>query len=404
PTIPDQSLATIIIVTPGTPTTIERMTVEDFLSLAASGSDPELAALAGLTSAADRLPYFTGSGTASLATFTTYGRSLVDDADAATARTTLGLVIGTNVQAYDAELAAIAGLTSAADRVPYFTGSGTAALATFTTYGRSLVDDADAATARTTLGLVIGTNVQAYDAELAALAGLTSAADKLPYFTGSGTAATADFTAFARQLMDDANAAAMRATLGVSTGSGDVVSTNNGSDFTSAATTFSNLKQAATASATGVVKRPTMAVIREEQVSGTNGGTFTSGADQVRVLNAEQSDLDSIVSIASNRFTLAAGTWLIRWRAPAYAVGAHQSFLYNFTDTAEVARGSSEFASAANVVQNTSAGSAVVTIAGSKAFEIRHRCQVTSATYGLGNAASFGTEVYTQVEIESYNQ
>ncbi len=97
-----------------------------------------------------------GSGTAlniDSSVMTTFGRSLVDDADAATAQSTLGLVIGTNVQAQDAELSAIAGLTSAADRLPYFTGSGTAALATFTSFGRSLVDDADNTAARSTLGL-----------------------------------------------------------------------------------------------------------------------------------------------------------------------------------------------------------------------------------------------------------
>jgi hypothetical protein len=111
----------------------------------------------------------------------------------ATARASLGLTIGTNVQAYDAGLTSIAGLTTAADKMIYATGLDTYAVTDLSAYARTLLDDASATAARATLGLTIGTDVQAYDAELAALASTTSAANKVPYFTGAGTASTLDF-------------------------------------------------------------------------------------------------------------------------------------------------------------------------------------------------------------------
>lgn len=148
-------------------------------------------------------------------TVSAFGATLVDDADAITARATLGLVIGTNVQAFDATLQSISALGTIADRMLYTTGVDVWTEAAITAFARSILDDVDAATARATLGLVIGTNVQAQDATLQSIAALGTAADKIAYTTAVDTWAETTLSAYARTLLDDASAATARGTLGV---------------------------------------------------------------------------------------------------------------------------------------------------------------------------------------------
>ncbi len=88
---------------------------------------------------------------------------------------------------------------------------------TISAFAKTILDDADEATFKATVNLEIGTDVQAYHAILAALAGVTGAADKLPYFTGATGMDVADVTAFARTMLDDADASTALSTLGVST-------------------------------------------------------------------------------------------------------------------------------------------------------------------------------------------
>lgn len=104
----------------------------------------------GVTGAATHSGAVTANGGLTLAsalTFSGTGPQLLSTQQA------LDLEKGVDVQAYSAELAALAALVSAADRGIYYTGAQAAALFTLTAAGRALLDDADAAAQRTTLGL-----------------------------------------------------------------------------------------------------------------------------------------------------------------------------------------------------------------------------------------------------------
>lgn len=102
--------------------------------------------------------------------------------------------VGALKQPLDTELTALAGLTSASNKIPYFTGSGTAGLLTLDTDG-TLAANSDTTVASQK---AVKTYAQPLDSELTALAGLTSAANKIPYFTGSGTAGLLDLSTINR--------------------------------------------------------------------------------------------------------------------------------------------------------------------------------------------------------------
>ena len=76
-----------------------------------------------LTPAPNKLPYYTGTATAALTDFTAYGRSLVGVVSEAAFKSLVNLEIGTDVQAYHALLADIAGLSLSQGDVLYYDGT-----------------------------------------------------------------------------------------------------------------------------------------------------------------------------------------------------------------------------------------------------------------------------------------
>lgn len=99
-----------------------------------------------------------------------------------------------NYQAANANLEALAGLTGAADRLPYFSGVGALSLATLTTFGRSLLALADDPAARTLLKLSSTDQVTFAGVLFNAFTKIYPEANGLKIQLGSTTAATGYIT------------------------------------------------------------------------------------------------------------------------------------------------------------------------------------------------------------------
>jgi len=147
------------------------------------------------------------------------------------------------------------------------------------------------------------------------------------------------------------------------------------------------------------------AILRDEKADGTNGGTGTATAWTKRDINTEQADPDGIVSLASNEFTLGAGTYLIEWESAFQQANywTHvRTKLRNVTDAADVIlsiSNSTSGGSSANQGNYHSTGRALVTIAGTKAFAIMYYINAAGGTDDLGehDNMTIGVEVYLSI-------
>ena len=133
------------------------------------------------------------------------------------------------------------------------------------------------------------------------------------------------------------------------------------------------------------------AVICDQKPGGGQGGTFTAGGHVQRDLNTELFDPDGIVTVASNQFTVAAGNYLIVWKAPAFRVGRHTSRLRDMTGTMTSVEGTSAYSDTGSG-QTDSWGWARVTPTASNTYQIRHRCETTKTSNGLGVDSSFAND------------
>jgi hypothetical protein len=174
----------------------------------------------------------------------------------------------------------------------------------------------------------------------------------------------------------------MREILAVISGAG---LTPNGEDFTQLLEAIQQLIEDALPSADNVF------IARDEKAVSVSGGTFTSGADRVRDINQVKRNTISGASLASNRITLPVGTYEILAFCPAYQVDGHQALLYNVTASTELIVGTSNYAQVGQSGMSHSIVTGAIALAAPSELELRHRCQTTASTSGMGSSQGWRT-------------
>jgi hypothetical protein len=130
-------------------TDTQDLVVFNYFAAAAQPTDATLTALAGLTTAASQLTKWTGVDAATQISLGAFGETLIGAADSAAARSSLAL--SGFYQPLDATLTALAGVSTATNQLPYFTGTDAASVTPLSASGRAVISGATIEEIRNTL-------------------------------------------------------------------------------------------------------------------------------------------------------------------------------------------------------------------------------------------------------------
>jgi hypothetical protein len=152
----------------------------------------------------------------------------------------------------------------------------------------------------------------------------------------------------------------------------------------------------------GTPYTPSIAILRDEKSSGTNGGSSAASTWNNRTINTEVSDIKNIVTLASNQFTPIAGTYKIDVSAATHGGGGvHKLRLYNVTQDAVVAYGLNGRGPTQSQAYPTTLKT-IFTANGTDAYRIDHYTNAAVANTGLGFPTSITgvNEVYLELILE----
>lgn len=145
-----------------------------------------------------------------------------------------------------------------------------------------------------------------------------------------------------------------------------------------------------TIASTAVASLGSIVIIEHREISGTAGGTSTSGSWQTHPLTTEVSDPDGIATLAANQIVLTAGTYRVWGWSQAFNSTFSKNRIQNVTAGTTLVFGES----LNNATENTNHFMGRFTVAGAQSLELQYRVAVTQATNGLGNFTGFDTEIY----------